>query len=136
MYAHTPNLLQQSRLPVFDNPEGFENRLLFLFRCGFHISVQKMGNCNCISTCLRAARYKYLPILKRKIWDKMPSRQLLSRRAVCPSQAGTEGREFRSVVRARMSFSLKDPFLKALIHLRRINHPPKRTRSLRQERYH
>jgi len=23
---------------------------------------------HCISTCLRAARYKYLPILKRKIW--------------------------------------------------------------------
>gem|GEM_PF-826443 len=39
MYAHTPNLPQRSRLPVFDNPEGFENRLLFssdvafTFRC-------------------------------------------------------------------------------------------------------
>jgi len=29
VYAHTPNLPQRSRLPVFDNPEGFENWLLF-----------------------------------------------------------------------------------------------------------
>gem|GEM_PF-6231424 len=29
VYAHTANLPQRSRLPVFDNPEGFENRLLF-----------------------------------------------------------------------------------------------------------
>jgi len=28
----------------------------------------KDGQLHCISTCLRAARYKYLPILKRKIW--------------------------------------------------------------------
>jgi len=28
------------------------------------------GQLHCISTCLRAARYKYLPILKRKIWDE------------------------------------------------------------------
>jgi len=28
----------------------------------------KDGQPHCISTCLRAARYKYLPILKRKIW--------------------------------------------------------------------
>jgi len=27
----------------------------------------KDGQLHCISTCLRAARYKYLPILKRKI---------------------------------------------------------------------
>jgi len=39
VYAHTANLPQRSRLPVFDNPEGFENRLLFssdmafTFRC-------------------------------------------------------------------------------------------------------
>ena len=39
MYAHTPNLPQRSRLAVFDNPEGFENWLLFssdvafTFRC-------------------------------------------------------------------------------------------------------
>jgi|GEM_PF-2595427 len=39
VYAHTPNLPQQSRLPVFANPEGFENWLLFssdvafTFRC-------------------------------------------------------------------------------------------------------
>ena|GEM_PF-4033831 len=39
MSAHTPNLPQRSRLPVFDKPEGFENRLLFssdvafTFRC-------------------------------------------------------------------------------------------------------
>jgi len=45
VYAHTANLPQRSRLPVFDNPEGFENRLLFLFRYGFDISVQKLGNC-------------------------------------------------------------------------------------------
>jgi|GEM_PF-919279 len=30
----------------------------------------KDGQLHCISTCLRAARYKYLPILKRKIWGK------------------------------------------------------------------
>gem|GEM_PF-5189775 len=29
----------------------------------------KDGQLHCSSTCLRAARYKYLPILKRKIWD-------------------------------------------------------------------
>gem|GEM_PF-5051174 len=29
LYAHTANLPQRSRLPVFDNPEGFDNRLLF-----------------------------------------------------------------------------------------------------------
>ena len=29
MYAHTPNLAQRSRLPVFANPEGFESWLLF-----------------------------------------------------------------------------------------------------------
>ena len=28
----------------------------------------KDGQLHCISTCLCAARYKYLPILKRKIW--------------------------------------------------------------------
>ena len=39
VYAHTPNLPQRSRLPVFDNPEGFEDWLLFYsdvaftFRC-------------------------------------------------------------------------------------------------------
>ena len=39
MYAHTPNLLERSRLPVFDNPAGFENwrffssDLTFTFRC-------------------------------------------------------------------------------------------------------
>jgi len=30
----------------------------------------KDGQLHCISTCLRVARYKYLPILKRKIWDE------------------------------------------------------------------
>jgi len=30
----------------------------------------KAGQPHCISTCLRAARYRYLPILKRKIWGK------------------------------------------------------------------
>ena len=31
----------------------------------------KDGQWHCISTCLRAARYKYLPILKRKIWGNL-----------------------------------------------------------------
>jgi len=33
--AHTANLPQRSRLPVFDNPEGFENRLLFSSEVAF-----------------------------------------------------------------------------------------------------
>ena len=39
MHAHTPDLLEHSRLPVFANLEGFENWLLFssdpafTFRC-------------------------------------------------------------------------------------------------------
>jgi len=32
---------------------------------------------HCISTCLRAAQYKYLPILKRKIWDYFDSAEIL-----------------------------------------------------------
>ena len=31
----------------------------------------KDGQLHCISSSLCAARYKYLPILKRKTWDKM-----------------------------------------------------------------
>jgi len=45
VYAHTANLPQQSGLPVFGNPEGFENWLLFSSESGFNISVQKMDNC-------------------------------------------------------------------------------------------
>jgi len=68
VYAHTPNLPQQSRLPVFDNPEGFENWLLQMSLSHFGA---KDGQLHCISICLCAAQYKYLPILKRKIWVKM-----------------------------------------------------------------
>jgi len=41
VYAHTPNLLQQSRLPVFDNPEGFENWLVFSSDVTFTIRCKR-----------------------------------------------------------------------------------------------
>ena|GEM_PF-931592 len=68
MYARTPNLPQRSRLPVFDNPEGLRIGCFSLQKWLSHFGA-KDGQLHCISTCLRAARYKHLPILKRKIRD-------------------------------------------------------------------
>ena len=49
----------------------------------------KDGQLHCISTCLRAARHKYLPILKRKIRDKMDVAFAGSDHVRAQSAAGT-----------------------------------------------
>ena len=69
MYAHTPNLRQRSRLPVFDNPEWFENRLLFSSDVAFTFRCKRWATALHFNLLARST-YKYLPILKRKIWDK------------------------------------------------------------------
>jgi len=43
----------------------------------------KDGQLHCISTCLRAARYKYLPIPKRKIWVHQVAERVQAHVLVC-----------------------------------------------------
>gem|GEM_PF-4499122 len=68
MYAHTANLRNAADCPFSRIPKGLRigcfSLQMWLSRFG-----AKPGQPHSISTCLRAARCKYLPILKRKIWD-------------------------------------------------------------------
>ena len=68
MYAHTATSRNVADCLFSTIPKGLRIGCFSLQMWLSHLGA-KDGQLHCISTCLRAARYKYLPILKRKIWD-------------------------------------------------------------------
>ena len=69
VYAHSASPLNAADYLFSTIPKGLRIGCFSLQMWLSHFGA-KDGQLHCISTCLCAARYKYLPILIRKIWDK------------------------------------------------------------------